>query len=221
MLMWWRVERFSDADGILPLRSQKSRFRKIATGKDQLVLFIEKHPRTTGGNEQQNQSHDQRFTALNAIRFTPPLLQNVLHFPPPGTVRPELFRLARPVCMTGNPADERSCEGARGGRGDATLRTLSISTSFCHPHPPKPQKVKVWPKSFRSTCSHLHPHLSSVSLNEWGEEGDGMGRWGGGGDHRTPKTAAAYKECERASAKRAGRETIPYMATKTESNFYQ
>lgn len=44
---------------------------------------------------------------------------------------------------------------------------------------------------------------------------------GGGGNHRTPKTAAAYKECEGASAKWAGRETIPYMATETESNFYQ
>ena len=40
-------------------------------------------------------------------------------------------------------------------------------------------------------CSYLHPYLPSISLNEWG---GGAGCVGG--DHRTPKTAAAYKECE-------------------------
>lgn len=48
---------------------------------------------------------------------------------------------------------------------------------------------KVSLKCFHSTCWYLHPYLPFISLNECG--GGGRKR-----NHRTPKTAAAYKECE-------------------------
>lgn len=44
-----------------------------------------------------------------------------------------------------------------------------------------------------STCSYLRPYFCSISPNECVVGGR---REGEEGDHRTPKTAAAYKECE-------------------------
>lgn len=73
---------------------------------------------------------------------------------------------------------------SRGGRGHS-VPVRRLNRQYV--------KREVLLKCFHSTCSYLHPYLSSISLNEWGG-GRGVGGWGG--DHRTPKTAAAYKECE-------------------------
>lgn len=71
---------------------------------------------------------------------------------------------------------------AVGGRGH------SITASHLNRrHMKRDEKESL--KCFHSTCSYLHPYLPTISLKEWGV--GGVGR-----NHRTPKTAAAYKECE-------------------------